>query len=169
LRPAAVETRAAENTKDSAKDGKNNKKFKPEKISIEEHIAVRIGEKNSNQPKADVGTAPKAPFAKKHPRRRKSEKAPGGAAVSKEKPSTQPLQSQSAQPAKEAVPKKANPGPFKRERPRPAHESANETQKKPQKDPQSGPNRYRSHPRPQNAERGRNDRSREKQGGKEDS
>jgi cell fate regulator YaaT (PSP1 superfamily) len=60
LRPAVREVRAAEHTKDLAKeskDARNNKKFKPEKISIEEHIAVRISERIPNDKISNERTA----------------------------------------------------------------------------------------------------------------
>jgi cell fate regulator YaaT (PSP1 superfamily) len=153
--PAALETQTGENAKDpgkDAKDPKNNKRFKPEKISLEEHIAVRIGEKPPNPPRADAETAKEAAPGKKRPRRRKSGSAPSGPGASKEK--------QNAQPAKETAPKKANPP-----RPPSPREPANEAQKGVPKDTRGGRSRYRPHARPHNPERGRDERSRERPGG----
>jgi cell fate regulator YaaT (PSP1 superfamily) len=145
LRPAVVETQAAETAKDSVKDVKNGKKFKPEKISIEEHIAVRIGEKPPAPPRAGAETDKEAVPAKKRPRRRRNGGASSSGPVSGER--------QNTQAPKEADPKKTNPGPLRKEHPRPAHEPAGEAQKTAQKGGQGGHNRHRSHSRTHNAER----------------
>jgi cell fate regulator YaaT (PSP1 superfamily) len=151
LRHAALETQRGENAKDPARDAKNDKKFKPEKISLEEHIAVRIGERIPNPPRADAETSQEAASAKKRPRRRKSGKA-SGTPASKEKQNTPSV--------KEGVSKKANPP-----RPPSPGEPVGEAQKGVPKDPRSGRAPYRPHARPRNPERGRGEANRERPGG----
>jgi hypothetical protein len=142
-RPSATETQPAENAKDPAKDVKNSKKFKPEKISIEEHIAVRVGEKPLASPGAGAEAAKETVLAKKRPRRRRGGGTPGSVPASGEK--------QNTQAAKEASPAKASPAPLRKERPRSA-QPADEAQKAAQKNVQGAHNRHR--PRPRNTERG---------------
>jgi cell fate regulator YaaT (PSP1 superfamily) len=164
LRSAASEAQTAENPRVAAQDFKNNRKFKPEKISIEEHIAERIGRKASDPPGADAEAGNLS--ARRRPRRRRGGGMPEGAPSSGERPT--------AQSAKEPGPKGASPTPFRGEHPRVPRRPLDETQReKPregqkgiQKDVQGSHNRNRPHYRARNAERGRDGHSHERQGGK---
>jgi hypothetical protein len=163
LRPVAAATHTADSAKNAVRDVKNanlsnNRKFKPEKISIEEHIAERIGKKAAEPPTPKPYAEAGAASMKKRPRRPKG----GG--------TNAPAfgEGQTAQSVKETAPKGANPAPFRGERPRPPRQPLAETQKDgqkgTQKDTQGGYGRNRSHYSAYNPEHARDGRSRERHG-----